>query len=124
MPNALQLSKEHRVTASSIGAASATLATSNIVTFSLATVVVKGLEPSNELISEVVGASFTLVNLLLVVCSIHSSCIGSASSLNLLKQLKERLLYRHIVVLTIPTPSTLLTQGSDDNVTLVPFIRG
>jgi len=50
-----------------------------------------------------------LINLLLVVSSTYSSRIGGISSLNLLKYLKERLLYRYIGVLTITIPTILLT---------------
>ena len=57
----------------------------NAVALGLATVSVKSLKPSNKLISEVAGASLTLVNLFLVVCGTYGSRIGGASSLNLLK---------------------------------------
>jgi hypothetical protein len=122
--DALQLSHEHGVIAGGVGGADATLATSNTIAFGLAAVVVEGFEPSNKLVSEVAGASLALVNLLLVVGGTHGSRIGGASSLDLLEQLKERLLHRHTVVLAIPAPGALLAQGSDDNVTLVLFARG
>ena len=106
-PDALKLSNDHRITASGVGGASATLASSNAVALGLVAVVVEGLESSNEVVSKVAGASLTLVNLLLVVCGTHGSRIGGASSLNLLKQLKERLLHRDTEVLAIPASSAL-----------------
>jgi hypothetical protein len=118
-PNALQLCQDHGITVASVGTAGATLARCNAVALGLAAVGVKSLEPSNKLVSEVAGASLTLVNLFLVVCGTHGSRIGGASSLDLLEQLKERLLYRDTGVLAIPASGALSAQGSDDDVTLV-----
>jgi len=85
------------------------LIASNIVTLSLTIVVIKGLKPINKLSSNSVGIGLIRISLLLVIYSMHSSYIYSIGSLNLLKHLKERLLYRYIGVLTIPTPTTLPT---------------
>ena len=85
------------------------LISSNAVALGLIAVVVKSLKPSNKLISKVSSTSLILVSLLLVICGIYSSRICGASSLNLLKQLKKGLLYRHTVVLAISTPNALPT---------------